>query len=315
MKIGIIGFGNQAKSWAHNLKDNKYEVAIILRKTSPQYSYAQNDFNVFSLDDKNLRNISHFCLLTPDHTHLEVLSNICENLDLNSSIIYAHGFSVTVNKLNEKFPQFHHLLLAPKSIASELRQNFITKKPIAAVYSVEYSRQNENEKNEKFIFKLAKDLGINAGPYRATFQQEMKADLFSEQSLLCGLFPYAINQAFNTLIENGIPKELAFLECYHESLLIMKAFVESGPEAFFKMISPNAHFGAKSYQDLLAGSHLKEQYEMIFKNLNNGQFVNKLTTMEPKKLEETSHDFWSHSNLQKSFNEMKHLYERKKVND
>jgi|GEM_PF-5586817 len=40
MRLTIIGFGNQARAWAQNLKDSRFPVRIALRGKSASYNQA-----------------------------------------------------------------------------------------------------------------------------------------------------------------------------------------------------------------------------------------------------------------------------------
>ena len=44
----------------------------------------------------------------------------------------------------------------------------------------------------------------------ASIEEEAKADLFSEQSLLCSVLPYAGLSCYNKLREKGVSKEMAY---------------------------------------------------------------------------------------------------------
>ena len=42
MRLAIIGFGNQAKAWALNLRDSNKEVHILVRKNGPSWNLANS---------------------------------------------------------------------------------------------------------------------------------------------------------------------------------------------------------------------------------------------------------------------------------
>src|SRR5690606_1654851 len=132
-----------------------------------------------------------------------------------SIILYAHGYSMTKHHFENHFSHLKHILFAPKSIGSELRRQYQLKGKLGAVYSVELLKADtaDTVETEIWLLKLAQALGINLGPFKTTFKNEMEADLYSEQGLLCSLIPYAANEMFNHLTEAGIEPELAYFEC------------------------------------------------------------------------------------------------------
>lgn len=307
-KIALIGFGNQAKAWALNLRDSGYQVSIILRPASLSIEVAKNlGFTVIS-PKPELKNHLLFAMLTPDHTHLETLNSLKDFLAPQSKIIYAHGFSYSEHKLKEKFPKFSHLLLAPKTIASELRFHYQTKDSISGVMSTEGSLSPTEDKI--LLENLSQALGFTMGPFEVSFQEETTADLFSEQALLCGLYPFVMNLAFNQLVQSGHSKPLSFLECWHESKLIMNTLITKGPEKFFSMISPNAFMGAVRAQKLLLDDEFKNKLQKLLSDIENKKFSDYLQNADYEKEKKAMLEFWKNQPLTKTYNDMKSLYEK-----
>ena len=70
----IIGFGNQAKAWALNLKDSGYNIEVALRENSKSISLARElGFAVISLEE--IKDNSMCAVLTPDDTHKKIVQN------------------------------------------------------------------------------------------------------------------------------------------------------------------------------------------------------------------------------------------------
>ena len=112
--IAIIGFGSQAKAWALNLKDSGKNVHIALRPNSPTHlEVVSLGLNSLELGPK-LSAFNVFILLTPDHTHKDILKTYQEFIPKGSKIIYAHGYSFVKHDLKTMFKDFDHLLLAPE---------------------------------------------------------------------------------------------------------------------------------------------------------------------------------------------------------
>jgi len=100
------------------------------------------------------------------------------------------------------------------------------------------------KEHEQQLRKIASLVGFTA-LYASSFEEECMADLFSEQSLLCSLLPYGALKSYQILRQNGVSKEVAFMECFLELKSISQAFVTMGPVEFFKLISPNALIGSQ----------------------------------------------------------------------
>ncbi len=296
--VVVIGHGSQARAWCLNLKDSKRNFIIALRPESKTIERLnQQKIPSIFLNDPNLKNYKHFILLIPDNTHLEFFDHFIAYLPKDAHIIYAHGFSFTRFKLQDLFPNFSHSLLAPKAIAAEVRFQYEIKGKIgAAIYST-------NETQMPFLYDLAEDLGFNA-LYENHFEKETIADLFSEQSLLCSLLPYAASKSFNLLTQNGVSEELAFMECFLELRSISKALVEIGPLEFFKMISPNALIGSEKAYNLLFDADFDNKYHRLMDDIKKGKFYHELDT-DYQHTRDQIINRWKHDPLSKAYQKLK----------
>ena len=264
--IILVGFGSQAKAWALNLRDSKVNFKIALMPNSSSRSKAEAmGFDCIELENAKLKQFSLFLMLIPDDRQLKFFEKNHSFFNLNSHFVYAHGFSLSKDRLHEKYPDFSHSLLAPKAIASDVRFQYETKGKIGAAFHA------QNEENEIVLKKLASQLGFTA-LFQSHFDEECLADLFSEQSLLCSLIPYGSLKSYNLLRKNGVSSEVAFMECFLELKSITHAFVTLGPQAFFNLISPNALIGSQKGRELLLGESFDKGLLQILVDIKNKQF-------------------------------------------
>ena len=304
MRLTILGYGNQARSWALNLKDSGFPVRVAVRPGSPSLARVQNDsLPVTEIGSPDFYSGEAFAILTPDLTHDEILAQHAERFSAGTVILYAHGYSLLKHKFQEKYPHLQHVLFAPKSIGSELRKQFELKGKLGAVYSLEFFK-GSNEQIEKWLLKLAVAMGINLGPYKTSFKNETEADLYSEQGLLCGLIPYAAGEMFSHLVEKGIEPELAYFECWHELKLIINAMVDKGPEGFFDLISPNALIGSEKGYHRLFNENFTSSLRSLLSEIQSGKFDQELDQTDVEKTRSIIRERWKKSPLQKTFLEI-----------
>jgi ketol-acid reductoisomerase len=295
----IVGFGSQAKAWALNLRDSKRDFVVALNPESKSYDKVHKlGMKTISLNDPNIKSFNTFLMLIPDDQHILFFEKNLSFLKKGAHFIYAHGYSMARYRFIDTYSQFDHSLLAPKAIASDVRFQYETKGKIGAVV---YS---EIEKNNIFLYELAKDLGFTS-LYENHYEEETLADLFSEQSLLCSIIPYASLKSFNLLIENGISPELAFMECFLELKSISQAFVTMGPEEFFKLISPNALIGSEKGKDLLINQHFDEALNKLFTDIKNKNFYKDIDE-DHTHLREKVLKRWKHELLTETHRKLKH---------
>ncbi len=303
--ITILGFGSQAKTWASNLKDSGFEVTILLRKESKSIKMAELEgHRVISMPcSKNIDLGKYIAILTPDHTHYEILKELEKNIEKNTTIIFAHGFGQLKHNFSKKFPQLNFTLLAPKAIASEMRELYKQGKSFPGAISLQYS--NKKNDNEIYLRHIALKLGMSR-PTTVTFEEETICDLFSEQSLLCSLIPYGIRYAFEALRKRGIPAEMAFNECLFESKLIIQTLEKVGFEQFFEIISPNALIGGEKAKNSTEFQQLKVLFENLLDDISSKKFYEEIENSSITTLRNNVSKDWSSS-------EITHEWERQRT--
>ena len=271
----IIGFGSQARAWAFNLRDSKVSFKIGLQPGSSTASKVKElGFESLELENQILAEFKTFILLIPDDAHQKFFEKNCQYFKEGSHFIYAHGFSLSKHRLHEKYATHHHSLLAPKAIASEVRFQYESKGKIGAAF---FAKNSELEQEIKL---LAKELNFTA-LYPSSFDEECMADLFSEQSILCSLLPYAALKSYNLLRKNGISSEIAFMECFLELKSISQALVTLGPKEFFNLISPNALVGSQKGRELLTNKAFDSALEQIFLDIKSKKFYEEVEAFTP----------------------------------
>lgn len=301
MQLTIIGFGNQARSWATNLRDSGFPVRVALRAGSPSWKEAEKEnLKVIELGSEAFEASEVLALLIPDDQQGKFLETYGETLRPKTRLLYAHGFALTRFGLEKKFPKLQHILFAPKAIGTELRNQFVKKGKLGAVYSLECLQENVTE-TRNWIMDLSRALGINLGPYETSFLRETNADLYSEQGLLCSLIPYAASSMFHDLVKDGTEPELAYLECWHELKLIITAMVDKGPEGFFNLISPNALVGAEKGYERLITTEFRERLRSLHEEIKSGAFDEELLKTDVDEVRRKVRERWQKDELNLTF--------------
>ena len=296
--IGIIGYGSQAKAFAHNLRDSGLEISILLRSTSKNISLAKTDlFNVIPYDSELLHiNFQFLIVLTPDDTHGKIISELSKkNQGQNICFLFAHGYSFLKENLKEKFPHHSFGLLAPKAIASELRGRYSLKEKLVGVIDSSHCYDKKDE-----LFQLATLLGLTQ-LIESTFKDEAQADLFSEQTLLCSLLPYGALKSYEFLIAKGIDPNLAFVECWMEVKLIADAMLSHGPVGYLNLISENAFAGGEKAQQLIFDDSYQKKMDSLWNDIEKGSFFSEIDAMNMTALKEQVLEKWGQHSIQKSY--------------
>lgn len=272
-KIAIVGFGNQARAWAENLKESGWDVTILLRTGSKTRTDVETRGLKCSDLPGALADFAQVALLLPDDAMTQFCKTHQDHFRTGQALIFAHGFSVHYQ--TAAWPTNCDLILvAPKGIGTAVRKEFVEGRGVPAVLAVE---NDVSGHAWQIAEDVAEGIGSNrVGTYRATFREEVLADLFSEQALLCGGLPALLTETFNLLIRNGIHPKVAYLECVHELAFIANLVAERGISAMLRLASPTAQFGGIRGGNKLLTDELRKNLEQLFSEIENGEFVRHL---------------------------------------
>jgi len=305
-ELAIVGFGNQAKAWALNLADSGFNIQIFSRSITEEQQNETKPLKIEQLRIEKLKEYKSIALLIPDDQHFSFLKKFAMELQDKTRIIYAHGYSCTAFPIIEQFPNLDHLLLAPKSIATELRKQYLEQGRLTAAVAIGSNPEREKE-NKEFLEELARALGINWGPHWSTFKEECYADLFSEQTSLCHLIPMITEKSFNFLVKKGITPEVAFAETFLELKLIVDTMIDIGPQKLFEKISPNALIGAElTKQKWEEKIPWQELFENCWSNIKSKNFFTEINKSDLGQIRQNTTQFWEKNILQIQYNKMKH---------
>ncbi len=271
-RIAIVGYGNVGEPWALNLRDSGWKIDVLLRSNSKLEERARkNNFSPKSLD--HVSDSPHLALLLPDDAMPLFWNEFGNKIRPGQSLIFAHGFALHYQTV--PWPkECNWILVAPKGIGRAIRERFLEKSGVPAVLSVENDATGEGWEIAEAI---AEGIGsTRVGIYRSTAKEEVEADLFSEQTLLCGGLPRLVAETYDVLVANGIRPEVAYLECVHELAYITNLFQEKGISATLRLASPTARFGGLQRGKELLAAPLRERLEAIFAQIHKGAFVREL---------------------------------------
>jgi len=117
-KISIIGYGNQGRAQALNLRDSGINIRIGLRIDSNSIPAVKKD-NLKYLEIKESVDWADIiCLLVPDKKMPEVFTGyIKENLNSNKTILFSHGFNIHYKQI-EVSNENDVIMVAPSATAA-----------------------------------------------------------------------------------------------------------------------------------------------------------------------------------------------------
>jgi ketol-acid reductoisomerase len=274
-KIAVLGYGNQGRPQALNLRDSGVsELRIALRGTGGSARRAREDgFEVVSPAEAAAW-ADLIVMLAPDEDQAAIYTDsLARNLKPNSALVFAHGLNIHFS-LIEPRPDLDILLVAPKGPGTALRETFLAGSGLISLFAV---AQDASGEAQTLALSYAAAIGSGrVGILPTSFAEECEADLFNEQAVLWGAIPELILAGYETLTEAGFSPEVAYLECLTEVKLIADLIYARGIAGMREAISNTAEFGALKGGTRIVNSDTRTEMRRILREVRSGSFTREL---------------------------------------
>ena len=242
-RVAIIGYGNQGRAQALNLRDSGVAVTIALPADSASPRARRGRRLCRSRPQpKRPRQADLVVMLAADEDHGRIYAEeIAPNLREGAALGFAHGLSIRFG-LIEPRPDLDVILVAPKGPGTALRADFQNGSGLISLFAV---HQDASGGAQALALSYAAAIGSGrVGILPTSFAEECEADLFNEQAVLWGAIPALIHAGFETLVEAGFSPEIAYFECQTELKLLADLIDQRGIAGMKEAISNTAEFGA-----------------------------------------------------------------------
>ncbi|MHC4110966.1 MAG: NAD(P)-binding domain-containing protein, partial [Planctomycetota bacterium] len=196
-KIGIVGYGNQGRAQALNIKDSGFEPIVANRDDEYRDKAVKDGFEVRSISEV-AKEADVILFLIPDEVQPQVYDEqIRPYLNAGDLICFASGYNVYYGTI--KPPEgVGIIMVAPRMIGRAVRNLY--KKGLGFPCLVA-SEKDEDGRFMLIALALAKAIGATRfGAFDSTFKEEAMIDLFAEQMLWPGIIKLCLLY-FEKLIE------------------------------------------------------------------------------------------------------------------
>jgi ketol-acid reductoisomerase len=268
--VVILGYGNQGKPQALNLRDSGVNVKIGAREESRKRDDAVADgFEVLSIPNALVWG-EVIMLLLPDEVMADVYEkSLSPHLRAGQYIGFGHGLAIHAGWIQPQ-GDLNVFLVAPKAQGRGVRNKYIAGTGVPGLYGV---HQDPSRDTQQVALAYAKAIGCGrVGIMPTTFAEETTCDLFSEQAVLCGGLTSLIKTAFETLVERGFSPEVAYFECLYEVKLIADLLHEKGINGMRQAISSTALYGDISRGEQVIDGHVRENMRRVLEDIVSGRF-------------------------------------------
>lgn len=269
--VAIIGYGNQGKPQALNLRDSGIDVIVGLRESSGKKADIEaQGIKAMPLSEA-VQAARVIMLMLPDEVMSEVYqSQIAPIIRPGSYLGFSHGMAIHAGWVKPA-PEINVFLLAPKAQGRGVRNRYVEGSGVPGLVAI---HQDPSGDTLQVALAYGKAIGCGrAGILKTTFGQETESDLFSEQTVLCGGLTEIIKSAFEVLVEAGFDPEVAYFECLYEVKLIADLLQEGGISFMRDKISSTALFGDLSQGENVIDGHVKANMQRVLRRIQSGEFA------------------------------------------
>ena len=198
--IAVVGYGNQGRSWALNLRDSGCAPLVCVRRDETRERAEADGFAVEDIEVANDADL--ICVLVPD----DVIPLLKIRPRGTSCVIVASGYTLAFGRL---VPPGDAGMIAPRMLGPEVRRCYEEGVGFITAVGVHQDRTG-TARNRVLAIALAIG-GLRQGGIELTVLQEAVLDLAVEQALSPALT--AVNTSFvQAMLERDIPLEAIMTE-------------------------------------------------------------------------------------------------------
>lgn len=276
-RVAIIGYGNQGRAQALNLRDGGIDIVVGLRSNSPSAARAASDGVQQSSIEDAAATADVVMLLVPDETMAALYRQIEPHLRQGAALGFSHGLAIRFALVAPR-ADLDVILIAPKGPGSALRSLYAEGKGMAALYAV---AQDSSGAAEALALAYGRAIGCGrVGLLPTTFAEECEADLFNEAAVVWGAVPEILVAGFDTLVEAGISEEVAYMECVGELKQLAELIEARGIAAMREAISNTAELGAVTGGPRIVADRVRGEMRAILASIRDGSFAATLADEE-----------------------------------
>jgi ketol-acid reductoisomerase len=201
-RVAVVGYGNQGRSWALNLRDSGIDVVVCVRADETRSAAEADGFTAQDVDGASDADV--ICLLVPD----DVIPGLPITPRPDALVIVASGYTLAFGRLE---PPGDAGMVAPRMLGPEVRRCY--EEGVGFITAVGVQSDVTGTGRARTLAIARAIGGLRQGALQLTPMQEAVLDLAVEQALSPIL--RRVNESFiGVMMEEGIPIEAILTELF-----------------------------------------------------------------------------------------------------
>jgi ketol-acid reductoisomerase len=286
--VAILGYGNQGRAQALNLRDSDVKVIVGNREDSYFDTAKKDGFETVSISEAASRGDYLFVLTTDESQPLVWEDQIAPGLSRDNTLVWASGYNVGYDLIKPP-SEVDVVMVAPRMTGNYVRKLFEAGKGAMALVAV---HQDASGKAWDRMMAVAKGIGATrAAVKESSFREEAELDLFTEQVVWSGIVAW-FEESFKIGVENGLSPELMVMElyCSGEASEILGEMARKGFYSQMAHHSTTSQYGTLTRAPEMLNDEVRSRMRELFtRDLREGRFVQEWTKEQQtgeKKLKE-----------------------------
>jgi ketol-acid reductoisomerase len=199
-RVAVVGYGNQGRSWALNLRDAGVDVHVGVRADATRDQATADGFAAADVEAASAADV--LCLLVPD----DVIPSLAVEPGPDALVVVASGYTLAFDRLD---PPCDVGMVAPRMLGPEVRRCY--EEGVGFITAVGVHRDATGHARTRTLAVAKAIGGLRQGAIELTPAQETLLDLAVEQALAPAL--RHVSQSFvEVMLEHGIPLEAVLTE-------------------------------------------------------------------------------------------------------
>lgn len=261
--VAVVGYGNQGRCWALNLRDSGCDVWVCVRADDTRQRAVADGFAARDVEAANDADV--VCVLVPD----DVIPSLGLSPGSDGLTVVASGYTLAFERID---PDGDVGMVAPRMLGPEVRRSY--EEGVGFITAVGVHRDRTGRALDRTLAVAHAIGGLRQGAIALTPHQEAVLDLAVEQALAPALA--RVNQSFvEVMSDAGIPLEAILCELFlsGEVERNYRLLREEGYAAQLEYHSPASQYGQLSRRSRFEEVDVKSIMADVVAAIADGRFA------------------------------------------